>query len=265
MSASDELIGLRFDTIGDLYHQVRPRYPGEIWDRLFNVTQLQPGARVLEVGAGTGIATAELVRRGCHVTALEPGAAMAAIVENELETSGQVNVRVGKLEDLDWAGEPFDLAIGATSLHWVDRNLLHARLRELVRPDGFAAMVYYQHVAGGDMDFFDAAQDCYAQQAPSIPVHRLREPNDDIQAAKVLNGLDGFRECHQQRWFHDVESDRDHYMSLLSTYSNHLALPENERVALLACIGDLIENQFDGRIVKRYRYDLVVKQRLGNP
>lgn len=102
MSASDELIGLRFDTVGDLYHQVRPRYPSEIWDRLFNVTQLQPGARVLEVGAGTGIATAELVRRGCHVTALEPGAAMAAIIESELRSSGQVNVRVGKLENLDW-------------------------------------------------------------------------------------------------------------------------------------------------------------------
>ncbi|HYH12528.1 MAG TPA: class I SAM-dependent methyltransferase [Thermomicrobiales bacterium] len=264
MSASDELIGLRFDTVGDLYHEVRPRYPSEIWARLFDVTKLQPGTRVLEIGAGTGIATAELVARGCHVTALEPGATMAAIIERDLGWSGQVDVRIGKLEELDWTGEPFDLALGATSLHWVDRPVLHARLRELVRAGGFAALVYYQHVLGGTMAFFDAAQECYWRHAPSIAGPGLRETAADLPSAQVLDDLEGFQEYHREHWLRDISSDREHYLALLSTYSGHLALPDHERAALLACIGDLIDDRFGGRITKRYRYDLVVMQRLTN-
>lgn len=262
MVTADPLRGRRFDTVADLYHQVRPRYPDVIWDRLFEVTGLRSGGRALEIGAGTGIATSELVRRGLHVTAIEPGTTMAAIIDRDLSSSGQVEVRVGALDDYERDGEPFDLVIGATSLHWIDRAVLHERLKDLVRPGGFAAMLYYQHVAGGDMEFFDAAQNCYSQHAPSIPAHRLREPNDAIQAAMVLDELDGFSERHRERWLYEIASDRDHYQSLISTYSNHLSLPDHERTALLACIGDLIANRFGGRIVKQYRYDLVVMQRL---
>ena len=60
---------------------------------------------------------------------------------------------------------------------------------------------------------------------------------------------------------HQVASDREHYLALLSTYSGHIALADEERRALLGCIGDLIDGRFGGRIVKQYRYDLVVMQR----
>jgi len=265
MSTSDERIGLRFDTVGELYHEVRPRYPAAIRDRLIEVTRLPHGARVLEIGAGTGIATAELIRPGWQVTALEPGPTMAAIVSRDLGPTGQVDVRVGRLEDFEWTGAPFDLVIGATSLHWVDRELLHTRLRELVRPEGFAALVCYRHVAGGTVAFFDAAQACYWRHAPSIAGPGLRETEADSVFSRALDGLHGFRDRHREHWLHDVTSDRTHYLALLATYSGHLALPEHERAALLGCIGNLIDERFGGRIVKRYRHDLVVMQRSARP
>lgn len=134
-----------------------------------------------------------------------------------------------------------------------------------MRPDGFAALIYYQHVAGGTMDFFDAAQGCYWRHAPSIAGPGLRETAADLPSAQVIDDLEGFREYHRDHWLRDIASDRDHYLALLSTYSGHLALPDHERTALLACIGEPIENRFGGQIIKRYRYDLVVKQRLENP
>ncbi len=233
MPHPDPLLGLRFDSVPERYHEVRPRYPAPIWDALIAATGLPPGARVLEIGAGTGIATAELVRRGLHVTALEPGASMAAIIARDLVPTGQVEIRIGQLEDFSWQGEPFDLAIGATSLHWVERDLLHRRLRELVRPGGYAALLSYQHVAGGDMAFFDAAQGCYETHAPSIANYTLRESDGDIPSVTMLDGMTGFTERHGQHWPHQVASDREHYLALLSTYSGHLALADHERRALL--------------------------------
>jgi len=147
MSPIDDRIGLRFDSVAERYHDVRPRYPDSIWDALFAITGLRPGARVLEIGAGTGIATAALVRRGCHVTALEPGAAMAAIIERDLGETGQVDVHIGRFEDFAWDGEPFDLAIGGDGFFQVRRGdgqialtrsgafMMNAN-RELVTPGG---------------------------------------------------------------------------------------------------------------------------------
>lgn len=257
----DAQIGLRFDSVADAYHRVRPRYPSELWDRLFEITDLQQGARVLEIGAGTGIATAELVRRGCHVTAVEPGASMAAKITHDLGNTGQVDVVVGRFDELEWSGEPFDLVIGAASLHWVDRSLLEQRLPDLVRPGGFAASLHYLHVAGGDQDFFDATQDCYARWDPDYEEYRLRAPEDRGIRSTVLDDLPGFQPTSSNHWLVDVPSDRDHYLSLISTYATTLSIPEPNRSGLLECIGDLMDTRFGGKITKVYRYDLVVTQR----
>lgn len=267
MSPIDDQLGLRFDTVAERYHHTRPRYPEAIWETLTKLTGLRPGTRVLEIGAGTGIATAALVRRGCHVTALEPGAAMAAIIERDLGVTGRADVRVGTFEDFTWDGEPFDFAIGATSLHWLDRDLLNARLPELVRPGGHAALLHYVHVAGGDVAFFEAAQDCYARWdpnywAPGYPEHHLRSPDDPSHRAAALDGLPGFEPAEHRYWLVDIPSDREHYLSLISTYSTTLRLPDENRAELFACIGDLMDRQFGGRITKRYRYDLVLRERL---
>lgn len=266
MPQSDDRIGLRFDTVAERYHEMRPHYPDDIWDALFETTGLQPGARVLEIGAGTGIATAELVRRGCHVTALEPGAAMAAIIDRELGSTGQVDVRIGRFEDFAWDGEPYDLAIGATSLHWVDRDLLNARLPALVKPGGHAALLHYLHVYGGDSAFFAAAQACYEQwdpnyRAPSYPEHHLRSPDDPGHRATALDDLPEFGPAEHRYWLVDIPSDREHYLSLISTYSTMLRLPDDNRQGLFACIGDLMDREFGGRVIKRYRYDLVMRAR----
>jgi SAM-dependent methyltransferase len=267
MSQSDDRLGLRFDSVAERYHGVRPRYPEAIWDALFDATGLRPGARVLEIGAGTGIATAALVRRGCHVTALEPGADMARIIARNLGDTGQVDVRVGRFEDVAWDGEPFDLAIGATSLHWVDRDLLNARLPALVKPGGHAALLHYLHVAGGDVAFFAAAQACYERwdlnyREPDYPVHYLRPPDDPGHRAAVLDALPGFGPAEDRYWLVDIPSDREHYLSLISTYSTTLRLPDENRAGLLGCIGELMDREFGGRITKRYRFDLVVRERL---
>jgi SAM-dependent methyltransferase len=266
MSHADDRLGLRFETVAERYHQMRPRYPDAVWDALFEITGLRPGARVLEIGAGTGIATAELVRHGCHVTALEPGAAMAAIIERDLGQTGMVDVVVERFDDFAWDGEPFDLALGATSLHWIDRELLNARLPPLVRSGGHAALLHYLHVAGGDQAFFEAAQLCYERWDPSYwepgyPEHRLRPPDETSHHTRMLDDLPGFDEPSSRWWPVDVTSSRDEYLSLISTYSTTLRLPEANRAGLLACIGELMDRDFGGRITKRYRFDLVARQR----
>ncbi len=257
----DEMIGLRFDSIAEQYHQVRPHYPAEIWDMLVERTGLSAGVRVLEIGAGTGIATAELAHRGYHVTALEPGAAMAEMIEREIGDAGQVEIVVERFEDWHAPEEPFDLVIGATSLHWIDRSVLQERLPALLKPGGHVALLHYLHVAGGDTAFFDAAQECYATHDPDYQEDYLRSPDDASLRSQILDDLTGFLPTRLTTWHVDIQSDRRHYLSLIATYSSILRIPEPNRSQLFRCIGNLIDCRFEGRITKRYRFDLVITQR----
>lgn len=66
-----------FDRRAEVYERGRPPYPAALFERLRNLGLLQPGLRVLDIGAGTGEATGEFIEAGSTVTAIEPGAALA--------------------------------------------------------------------------------------------------------------------------------------------------------------------------------------------
>ena len=78
VSDDRERLSEPFDLAAELYHEARPDYPEQLFDRLVELTGLRPGGRVLEVGAGPGKATLPLARRGLRITALEPGPTLAA-------------------------------------------------------------------------------------------------------------------------------------------------------------------------------------------
>jgi hypothetical protein len=51
------------------------------------------------------------------------------------------------------------------------------------------------------------------------------------------------------------------HLALLNTYSDHLALPEDRRLALLQAIADLIERRYGGKIERPYLSVLYLAQK----
>ena len=56
-----------FDEVADLYEAARPTYPPQLFDDLVSLAGLSPGARVVEIGCGTGQATLPLAERGLEI------------------------------------------------------------------------------------------------------------------------------------------------------------------------------------------------------
>src|SRR3954462_14647971 len=81
--------------VRDYYHEILPFYDLELADRGDGglwawAASAPPGCRVLELGAGTGRATASLARTGAQVVALELAPEMIAVARQRL--SGLSNV-----------------------------------------------------------------------------------------------------------------------------------------------------------------------------
>lgn len=262
MTNSDlNALGLSFDRQADLYDLVRPSYPTALFDALSELTGLAAGARVLEIGAGTGIATRALAERGYTITAIEPGPAMAALAAHNLSSFPNVEVVVTSFEDWTHPAQPFDLVFSATAFHWLDRATRFARCAAALRHGGYLAIVEYSHVAGGDDDFFAAAQGCYERFVPGTPTGMTLPPWDQQPDTSEITASPDFDlvAVHQIR--EEIPSTREEYLALMSTYSGNLTLPIENRNRLFDCLGALIDRDFGGEITKAYRHELILARR----
>jgi SAM-dependent methyltransferase len=252
-----------FDSAANLYHGARPGYPEALFDDLASLAGLHPGARVLEVGAGTGIATLPLAQRGYRVTALEPGPHLAIEARRNLEAYPQVEVAESTIEAWNGDGGSFDLALAATSWHWVEQPRGYERLSELLAPNGVFAMFEHIHVGTpADRNFFIDVQPVYIEHAPGM---WLNEPMPDAatypdsSAALLESGVFSHVDVRRYRWDETYSAER--YVRILRTFSGHITLPEDQREALFAGVQRRIEERYGGSITKGYLVILHVAHR----
>ena len=99
---------------------------------------VESGARVLDVGAGTGALTGELVTRGAEVAAVDPSPAFAATLRSRFPG---IDAREGAAEDLPWPDESFDAALAQLVVAFMaDAPAGIAEMRRVVRPGGAVAV-----------------------------------------------------------------------------------------------------------------------------
>lgn len=100
--------------------------------------ELGPGARVLDVGCGSGDFCALALERGARASGIDAAPAMIELASGR---APRADLCVGPMERLPWADQTFDAATGFNSLQFADDP--EAALREWVRvvkPGGAVAI-----------------------------------------------------------------------------------------------------------------------------
>ena len=128
-----------FEQAAGAYERGRPGYPQPALDALATALGIEPGARVVDVGAGTGKLTRALVARGAEVVAVEPVVTMRAELERALPGTAVLD---GTAESLPLPDAAFDACVAAQAFHWFAADRALPELHRVLRPAGGLGVVF---------------------------------------------------------------------------------------------------------------------------
>lgn len=209
--------GQQFGTVARTYHQSRPLLPAEAMEWLTDSPD-RPYLEVLDLGAGTGRFTAQLMQRIPVVHAVEPDMRMLTVLRR---TCLGAVASLGTAESLPLADNAVDAVFAVGSWHWFEHEAATAEIARVLQPGGRLG------VAWNVPD--DAAP--WVAELNEI-IQRRHEPGREPGVFVLPDGAP-FTPPERRliSWQWEVSSE-DLLLSL-GTYSHVLAKPPLERAMLL--------------------------------
>ena len=202
-----------FGGVADAYDRGRPTYPREaaVW-----LTSEKP-LSVLELGAGTGKLTEQLVALGHDVHATEPDPKMLAILDRNLP---DVRLSRAPAEEIPAGDASYDVVVSAQAFHWFDPDRALPEIARVLRPHGRLSLVWNQR---------DERIPWVKRLGRIIGTQEhLTDPGELLERAKLFGSV----EQESFRFWQVV--DRRSVQDLVRSRSNVAVLPPGEQEAKMA-------------------------------
>jgi ubiquinone/menaquinone biosynthesis C-methylase UbiE len=179
---------LSFDSVADVYERSRPSYAP---DAVAWIAEQLPFGRVLDLGAGTGKLTRQLVALGVDVVAVEPGDEMRRVFQRVLPG---IELHAGGAEAIPLPDGSVDTVTVAQAFHWFDRPAAFGEMHRVLEPGGGYALLWnVNDQEDALMKAIDAVVDTLR-----TGVHRHDGELEDILASPLFSAV-------EQRVFPHVE------------------------------------------------------------
>jgi SAM-dependent methyltransferase len=203
----------------------------------------------LEIGAGTGQATAQFAWRGLSIRAIEPSTEMTELIREKFEDSGlDVTAEASDFETAVLEPEAYDLVFAATSWHWLSPGSRWEAVSRTLRPGGTLAVFWnWPHWRKSELrDELDAVYERSGANLDELgPM--LKIEIDPIALAREWTrdapNLDAFVEMKTAVYQWSIEYGAEEYVRLLGTYADHIALEPEIRQQIFTEIAEAIESR----------------------
>jgi SAM-dependent methyltransferase len=136
----------RFGDVADRYERARPLYPESALSELAARCRLRAGTAVLDLGAGTGKLTRQLVAIGADVVAVEPAAGMRRRLVAEVPGAPVLD---GTAEDVPLPDASVEIVTAGQAFHWFDTHRALDEIARVLRPAGWLALLWHERPESG--------------------------------------------------------------------------------------------------------------------
>jgi SAM-dependent methyltransferase len=213
---------LSFGSVAEDYEATRPGWPLQPFTHVLERFAVRPRPDVIDVAAGTGKLTRTLARFAGTLVAIEPDAALRAVLQRELP---QVRACAGTAEALPLEADGADVVCAGQAFHWFDVDRALDEIARVLRARGIVIAGW--NVPPEDGTWYDAVIDFLHVANPDhLPAAKLDWPVT-LGAHPAYAGLVEVAERHEQ------PSDRAAFARLLGTHSALNVLPPARRAELI--------------------------------
>ena len=185
-----------FRVDGDAYDNFMGRYSTLLAPLFADLAGVEEGARVLDVGAGTGALTAELLARGAAVAVADPSPEFVAVLRRRFPN---VEAHEAQAESLPFEAREFDLALAQLVVAFMSDA--PAAIAEMARVAGRVAVCMW---GIAEVDMFraiDAAAEAIDASRAAEPrryrtpqeINDLLAPHGEVKSAE-LDVTAGYRD-----------------------------------------------------------------------
>ena len=254
-----------FDEIVVKYDIARWEYPPELYTDIFNYSGTNAENNALEIGAGTGKATAPFLLAGYAVTAIEFGANMAEFIKEKYKEYSNFSINVSAFEEVELCDNSYDLIYAASAFHWVNAEIGCPKAFRLLKSGGTFALFRNNLINGYEVskETEDLYEKHYLSVYPANKQHSSPKTREELSSPSGI--YNGYRFYDMERYgfvdtvmkFYDVtlSYNADEYIALLETHADHRSLPENNKAQLYAGIKEVI-NMHCGHCKQDYLFQL---------
>jgi ubiquinone/menaquinone biosynthesis C-methylase UbiE len=214
---------LSFAAVADAYDRARPTYPAEAAEWLVAGDPQD----VLELGAGTGKLTEQLVARGHRVLATDP---LAPMLHHLARRAPGASVAVAAAERIPLRARTVDVVVGAQSFHWFDLDRALPEIARVLRPGGHLSLAW---------NLRDERVPWVRRLGRLIGQHDRPGQQSDPTHALLASNLFGFVETSTFRFWQQL--DRGRLRDLVLSRSNVAVLQEREQQRLLGTVDELYD------------------------
>ncbi len=264
-----EVAAAGFGGAAALYERSRPSYPPDAVAFFVDALSIGSGARVCDLGAGTGIFTRLIAPLGADVVACEPVAGMRVQLVSAVPDA---TVVAGTAEQLPFADQSLDAVTIMQALHWFDGPLATRELHRALRPGGRVGFAW--NARDRSVDWVDrvwAIMDRVEKKAPwrdhgeRADSEQFGDPNGWTQG-RAGTFERGFGPVHYAAFFHVQPATPDGVVDRVAGVSHVQTLPPADRDAVLDEVRSVLTTHPDtqGRddLAIPYRVDCYWTERL---
>lgn len=246
MFKGNNIFNASFDVFANNYHSVRPGYPVLLFEDIKEQCGIGSDSRLLEIGAGSGIATIELAKIGCRVIAIEPGVHLAAIAREQTKKFKNVEVFEGTFKNFQIA-DRFDVVLAFTAFHWLSEGDKYQRVLNLLNGSGSLVLVwnsFFQSDSSATVEVNSAYReflpDIYSEESIVTDVNEgvLSKLNRREQEV-VTNPL--FYPVFLRKYLTTYNYDDQTYPKLLNTFPKIVEVEEEKRLRFLGHISEIVK------------------------
>jgi len=241
-----------FDTVTDIYEKIRPGYVKELYEMIFKYIPIGDSSKVVEIGIGSGQATLPILKTGCNLTAVECGEHFAKMCKEKFKSYSNFSIVTDKFENVDFEKLAYDLVYSASAFHWIPEEIGYSKVYSMLKKGGvFACFTNHPYRDKGNPALAEEIDKIYANyyyKFHNIKPKILQEyTEDDAKNKAFIAEKYGFTDIRYALFFRTRVFSAQEYITLLNTYSDHIAIEETVRKEFFSKIEEAI-NKYGGEI-----------------